>query len=86
MNVKLDELAKHVARSVTRRSALKKFGVVLAGIALTSLGLVKNAQAGQGGGKAGGNCNHCSGDYGCAPNDVACMQRCAKKCCVICPK
>jgi len=33
-----------------------------------------------------GNCNHCSGDYGCAPNDVACMQRCATKCCVVCPK
>ena len=31
-----------------------------------------------------GNCNHCSGDYGCAPDDLVCIQRCATKCCVIC--
>ena len=88
MNDNFDELAKGLARSVTRRSALKKFGVGLAGIALASLGLVNRAHADPAGGKGGGNCNHCSGapQYGCAPNDLACMQRCATKCCVSCPK
>jgi hypothetical protein len=38
MNDKFDELAKNMAQSVTRRGALKKFGVGLAGIALASLG------------------------------------------------
>src|SRR5437899_2229225 len=37
MNNKFDELAKNMAQSVTRRGALKKFGVGLAGIALASL-------------------------------------------------
>src|SRR6266478_7526520 len=34
MNDKFDELAKGLAQSVTRRGAVKKFGVCLAGIAL----------------------------------------------------
>ena len=46
MNNKFDELAKGLAQSVTRRGALKKFGLGLACIALASLGLVKNAAAG----------------------------------------
>ena len=45
MNDKFDELAKDLAQSVTRRGALKKFGVGLAGIALASLGLANNAKA-----------------------------------------
>ena len=45
MNNKFDELAKGLAQSVTRRGALKKFGVGLAGIALASLGLANQAQA-----------------------------------------
>ena len=45
MNDKFDELARNMARSVTRRSALKKFGVGLAGIALAFLGLSNQAQA-----------------------------------------
>ena len=86
MNDKFDELAKGLAQSVTRRGALKKFSIGLVGIGLTSLGLVSRAHAAPGGGKGGGNCNHCSGApyYGCSPNDLACMQRCATKCCVIC--
>src|SRR6266568_9251416 len=40
MNDKFDELAKGMAQSVTRRSALKKFGVGLAAAVLASLGLV----------------------------------------------
>ena len=34
MNNKFDELTKNMAQSVTRRGALKKFGVGLAGMAL----------------------------------------------------
>ena len=46
MNNRFDELTKGMAQSVTRRSALKKFGVGLAGVVLTSLGLANNAKAG----------------------------------------
>jgi hypothetical protein len=84
MNEKFDELAKGMAQSVSRRGALKRFGLGLAGIALAALGLVEKAHAAAGVERGGGNCNHCSGDYGCAPNDLACMKRCARKCCVIC--
>src|SRR5947207_15421128 len=37
MNNKFDELTKSMAQSVTQRAALKKFGVELAGMALTGL-------------------------------------------------
>ena len=50
MNDKFDELAKGLAQSVTRRGALKKFGVGLAGVVLASLGLASKAEA-QGGNK-----------------------------------
>jgi len=45
MNDQFDELARSMAQSVTRRGALKKFGVGLAGIALAALGLVNKAEA-----------------------------------------
>ena len=45
MNDKFDELAKGMARSVTRRAALKKFGVGLAGVVLATLGLSNKAEA-----------------------------------------
>jgi hypothetical protein len=45
MNNKFDELTKNLAQSVTRRGALKKFGVGIAGIALAALGLANNAKA-----------------------------------------
>jgi len=45
MNNKFDELAKGMAQSVTRRQALKKFGVGLAGMALACFGLASRAQA-----------------------------------------
>ena len=48
MNDKFDELAKGLAQSVTRRAALKKFGVGLAGVVLASLGLANKAEAGAG--------------------------------------
>ncbi len=45
MNNKFDELAKGLAQSVTRRQALKKFGVGLAGMALGCFGLANQSQA-----------------------------------------
>ena len=45
MNNKFDELTKSLAQSVTRRAALKKFGVGLAGMALACFGLANKAQA-----------------------------------------
>ena len=46
MNTKFDELTKAMAQSVTRRAALKKFGVALAGMALACFGLGNKAEAG----------------------------------------
>jgi hypothetical protein len=45
MNNKFDELTKNLAQSVTRRAALKKFGVGLAGMALACFGLANKAEA-----------------------------------------
>ena len=45
MNDKFDELAKGLAQSVTRRAALKKFGVGFTGIVLAALGLANKAEA-----------------------------------------
>jgi len=47
MNNQFDELAKGMAQSVTRRAALKKFGVGLAGMALACFGLANKAEAGK---------------------------------------
>jgi hypothetical protein len=46
MNSKFDELTKSMAQSVTRRAALKQFGVGLAGMALACFGLASKAEAG----------------------------------------
>ena len=85
MNDQFDELAKGLAQSVTRRGALKKFGVGLAGIALASLGLPSNAEADPGKGKGRGNCDHCNpaSNFGCSlndPNYVTCYNWCYAKC------
>ena len=45
MNNKFDELTKSLAQSVTRRAALKKFGVGLASMALACFGLANKAEA-----------------------------------------
>ena len=45
MNNRFDELTKQMAQSVTRRAALKKFGVGLAGMALACFGLARRAKA-----------------------------------------
>ena len=47
MNNKFDELTKNMAQSVTRRAALKKFSVGLAGMALACFGLANKAEAGR---------------------------------------
>jgi hypothetical protein len=46
MNDKFDELAKGLARSVSRRQALQRFGMGIGGAILASLGLVNKAEAG----------------------------------------
>ena len=46
MNNRFDELAKGMAQSVTRRQALKRFGVGLAGIVLACFGPANEARAG----------------------------------------
>jgi hypothetical protein len=45
MNDKFDELAKDLARSVTRRHALRRFVIGCAGVALATLGLANKAEA-----------------------------------------
>lgn len=46
MKNQFDELAKGLAQPTTRRQALKKFGVGLAGMALACFGLAESATAG----------------------------------------
>jgi len=64
MNNKFDELTKHMAQSVTRRAALKKFGVGLAGMALACFGLANRAEATK-------TLIRCSSDADC-PNHEVC--------------
>jgi hypothetical protein len=45
MNDNFDELAKGLAKSVTRRGALKRFSLGFLGVALATLGLANRAQA-----------------------------------------
>jgi hypothetical protein len=47
MNDKFDELAKGLAQSVTRRQALRRFGVGLVTALITSVGLASQAYAGK---------------------------------------
>ena len=74
MNDKFDEMTRAVVQSVTRRGALKKFGVGLAGMALASFGLVSQAQAGH-------RC-HCKTPpyYACDPLDQICQMNCSSLC------
>ena len=63
MNNQFDELTKSVAQSVTRRAALKKFSLGIAGMVLACFGLVNRAEAkGQGCRPTGSPCqngHHC---------------------------
>jgi hypothetical protein len=82
MNNKFDELTKGLVQSITRRQALRRLGVGIAGLALATLGLTNKAQADPGKGKAKhGHCNHCTPPfYGCAPTDGACIDGCIGYC------
>ena len=73
MNDKFDELTKSLAQSVTRRGALKKFGVGLAAMALATLGLA-TAQANP----PLYRCRCKKPDYGCDvyPNIAECINFC----------
>jgi len=64
MNEKFDELAKGLAQSGTRRQALKKFGVGLAGMALACFGLADKAKAHGGCKRSGSKCH--SGSQFCS--------------------
>ncbi len=65
MKNEFDELAKGLAQCVTRRQALKKFGVGLAGMALACLGLASVAEAAKkclpSGSRCGSDNDCCSG-------------------------
>jgi len=79
MNNKFDELAKGLAQSVTRRGALKKVGVGLAGVILAMLALPNRAQAGS------GDCSShpvaCSlPACGCCLNNKHCIRLCNIAC------
>ena len=69
MNNKFDALTKSLAQSVTRRAALKKFGVGLAGMALACFGLANKA----------GAAKHCATDADCSGGSCVagiCLTRC----------
>ncbi len=81
MNNKFDELAKGLAQSVTRRQALKRFGVGLAGMALACFGLANKAEANKGGcSHAGRPCDpskrQCCGICYCFTGLNGCVYRC----------
>ena len=56
MNNQFDELTKSMAQSMTRKQALKKFGVGIAGMALACFGLANKAKS----------------QTACQPNGYAC--------------
>jgi len=66
MKNRFDALTRKLAQSVTRRQALKRFGVGLAGMALTWFGLANQAEARAttclpSGSKCGNDSQCCSG-------------------------
>ena len=68
MNNKFDAMAKGLAQSVTRRSALKKFSLGLAGLVLAALALPNKAEAAKGG-KKGKPIRYCTTDADCHKNE-----------------
>ena len=66
MNNLFDELTKSVAQSVTRRAALKKFGLGLTSMALACFGLANRSEAGR----------TCSTDADCQSGQVCCNGAC----------
>ena len=83
MNNQFDELAKTMAQSVTRRGALKKFGLGLAGIALAIFGLAEKTKAEPGNvGKISCQCK--KPNWGCDrypyPLNINCALVCSSRC------
>ena len=93
MNNKFDELTKQMAQSVTRRGALRKFGVGLTGMALACFGLESNAGVQScvtsqdcSGGQicCGGTCyseldnNHCGSCNNVCPPGTTCKRESAR--------
>jgi hypothetical protein len=75
MKNQFDELAKAMAQSVTRRTALKRFGIGLGLVSLSALGLTNTAEAAQGSngndkGGLPGLGEPCKGGRKCAPGLV----------------
>ncbi len=68
MKNRFDEITKQMAQSVTRRAALKQFGVGLAAMALATVGLLRKAEAQS-------TCLP-SGTYGCKQNSDCCSGTC----------
>lgn len=68
MNTKFDELTKAMAQTATRRAALKKFGIGLAGMALAAFGLASNARADK--------AKTCATDSDCNSSQVCCSGHC----------
>src|SRR5438876_1187386 len=57
MDKQFDELSKSLAEGVSRREALKKFGIGLAGVVLAAMGLRSRAWAGGGSCTTNADCN-----------------------------
>jgi len=80
MNNEFDELARNMGQSGTRRQALQRFGLVLAGIALGMLGVADKAEAA----RPYYHCNRGRVSYGCEkryPNDFGnCICYCSARC------
>ena len=68
MNNKFDEITKSLAQSVTRRAALKKFGLGLAVMALACFGLANKAEAAK--------LKRCTTNADCASGLVCCNGYC----------
>ena len=76
MNNKFDELTKNLAQSVTRRAALKKFSIGLAGMALACFGLANRAGAAPKGSGCG-----CVSDADCTRNSHCSFGACVPNWC-----
>ena len=72
MTTQFDEFTKSMTRSVTRRGAVKKFGLGLAGLALACFGLTNKANA-------QGKCGDCI-DRCMENNPNWGIDRCLSKC------
>lgn len=80
MNNQFDEFTKSMAQSVTRRAALKKFGVGLAGMALAFFGLANKAEAVDTKACYARCADLCRTKYPTLPANGPCYRACALKC------